>query len=104
MERDATLHHLDALGVELARIVDAARDVATDDEHDPEGATIAYERARTSALVEQAQAHLAAVDAAVLQLDDGSYGRCVSCGGRISAERLEARPVAVTCITCAARR
>jgi RNA polymerase-binding transcription factor DksA len=100
-EQVETRRQLDDLTTERERIVDAARDVATDDEHDPEGATIAYERARTSALVEQARAHLVAVDAALQRLAAGSYGRCVSCGADISPERLDARPAAPTCITCA---
>lgn len=102
-ERAETEQQLQALTTEVGRIVDAARDVATDDEHDPEGATIAYERARTTALVEQARAHLAAVDAALATLEQGSYGRCVACGGEITSERLDARPTASTCITCASR-
>lgn len=100
-ERDETRRQLDALTAEIGRFVDAARDVATDDEHDPEGSTIAYERARTAALLEQARAHVAAVEVALERLDEGSYGRCVSCGKEISAERLEARPVSTTCIACA---
>jgi RNA polymerase-binding protein DksA len=95
---------LEDLTTEVERIVDAARDVATDDEHDPEGATIAYERARTTALVDQARAHLAAVEEAFAQLEAGTYGRCVSCGDEIGAERLEALPVATTCFACASQR
>ena len=103
-ERESTRLQLEALTAEVGRIVDAARDVATDDEHDPEGATIAYERARTAALAEQARAHLADLDTALEQLEAGGYGRCVVCGGEISPERLEARPVSTTCITCASQR
>ena len=95
--RAELLHDLDS-------VVEGSRDVATDDEHDPEGATIAYERARTTALVDQARAHLAEVDAALGRLAEGSYGRCVVCGTAISPERLEARPAATTCIRCASRR
>jgi RNA polymerase-binding protein DksA len=102
-EREQTRRQLEELTTAVGAIVEAARDVATDDEHDPEGATIAYERAQTTALVEQVRSHLAALDAAVRQLDEGSYGRCVSCGGEIGAERLEARPSATTCITCASQ-
>jgi RNA polymerase-binding protein DksA len=103
-ERETTLRQLEDLTTEVERIVDAARDVATDDEHDPEGATIAYERARTTALVDQARAHLAAVEEAFAQLEAGTYGRCVSCGDEIGAERLEALPVATTCFACASQR
>ena len=100
-ERAETSSQLEALTDEVGRFVDAARDVATDDEHDPEGSTIAYERARTAALVEQARAHLAAIEVALERVAQGSYGLCVSCGEEISAERLEARPVSTTCIRCA---
>ena len=81
-------------------MVEAASDVATDDEHDPEGATIAFERARVGALLEQAQRHLVDIDDALTRLDEGRYGICERCGASISPARLEARPVARTCIAC----
>ena len=82
-------------------IVAAAVDSNLDDEHDPEGATIAFERAQVDALIVQARHRLAEVDAARARLDSGSYGRCLACGGAIAPARLEARPTARTCITCA---
>lgn len=86
---------------ELGDIVDASALVATDDEHDPEGATIAFERAQVSAVSEQLTRHLAEIDHALQRLDDGVYGTCERCGGPIADARLEARPSAVTCIGCA---
>ena len=82
-------------------IVAAAVDSNLDDEHDPEGATIAFERAQVDALMAQARHRLVEVDAARARLDRGSYGRCLACGGAIAPARLEARPTARTCITCA---
>jgi RNA polymerase-binding transcription factor DksA len=82
-------------------IVAAAVDSNLDDEHDPEGATIAFERAQVEALIVQARHRLAEVDAALARLDSGSYGRCLACGEAIAPARLEARPTARTCITCA---
>ena len=82
-------------------IVAAAVDSNLDDEHDPEGATIAFERAQVDALIVQARHRLAEVDAARDRLDSGSYGRCLACGEAIAPARLEARPTARTCITCA---
>jgi DnaK suppressor protein len=82
-------------------IVAAALDSNLDDEHDPEGATIAFERAQVDALMAQARHRLAEVDAARARLDGGSYGRCLACGEAIAPARLEARPTARTCITCA---
>ena len=75
-----------------------------DDEHDPEGATIAFERQYVAALLDQAREHLAQIDAAVRKLAEGTYGRCERCGQDIGAARLAARPVATTCMSCASRR
>jgi RNA polymerase-binding transcription factor DksA len=101
-DRAATLSQLEQLRRDVRNIIAAAADVATDDEHDPEGATIAYERSRTQALIEQAELHLSEIDAASARLVDGRYGICVRCGRSIGSERLQARPFVSTCIDCAA--
>ena len=82
-------------------MVAASQDTNADDEHDPEGATIAFERSQIGALVRQAQRHVTEIDAALTRVDTGSYGVCEGCGGAIGDARLEARPVARTCIKCA---
>jgi DnaK suppressor protein len=81
--------------------VEASELVATDDEHDPEGHTIAFERQQVVALLRDARLRLTALDQALERLDAGTYGRCVGCGREIGAERLEARPGAEHCIACA---
>jgi RNA polymerase-binding transcription factor DksA len=101
-ERLDTLERIAALSREFDGIVESSAGVATDDEHDPEGATIAFERAQLAALIGQARGHLAELDHALDRLRQGSYGRCERCGRPIAAERLAARPAARTCITCAA--
>ena len=55
-ERAATLDRMAALRRDFDGIVDSSALVATDDEHDPEGATIAFERAQLAALLDQARA------------------------------------------------
>ncbi|MDX6375612.1 MAG: DnaK suppressor protein [Nocardioidaceae bacterium] len=82
-------------------VVAASRDTNADDEHDPEGATIAFERSQLRALVRQVQLHLVEIDAAMKRLEAGTYGTCEGCGGAIGEDRLEARPAARTCIRCA---
>jgi RNA polymerase-binding transcription factor DksA len=99
-QRESTLERLAALTADFDRIVDASRDSNADDEHDPEGATIAFERSQVDALRQQAHAHLVDVDAALARLDDGTHGTCERCGGPIPDARLEARPTARTCVTC----
>lgn len=86
---------------EFRRLVEAAGSTTLDDEHDPEGATIAFERGQFAALIDRAQERLADVDAALARLAAGTYGRCESCGSDIGTARLQARPAARTCITCA---
>lgn len=93
-----------ALARDLAGIMDAASLVATDDEHDPEGATIAFERAQTSALLDRTRARLVELDRALARLEQGSYGRCERCGQPIPAARLAARPDARSCVSCASIR
>jgi DnaK suppressor protein len=100
-ERAATLDRMTALRRDFDGIVDSSALVATDDEHDPEGATIAFERAQLAALLDQAQSHLAGLDQALSRLREGRYGRCERCGQPIAPARLAARPAARTCITCA---
>jgi RNA polymerase-binding transcription factor DksA len=97
-ERTSTEERLARLRDDYAGVVDATRDANSDDEHDPEGQTIAYERSQTKALVHQAERHLDEIDAALDRLAVGSYGVCASCGGPIAPGRLEARPTARTCV------
>ena len=103
-ERASTLERLGALERERRGIIESSGPAGTDDEHDPEGATIAYERQYVAALIGQAHQHLAQIDAAMARLAEGSYGRCERCGQPIGAARLAARPVASTCVSCAAGR
>ncbi len=100
-ERSLALARLAALTSDFDEMVAASLDSNADDEHDPEGTTIAFERSQVATLVLQVQGHLAEVDAAVDRLDRGTYGVCEQCGRSIAEARLEARPAARTCIDCA---
>jgi RNA polymerase-binding transcription factor DksA len=100
-ERQQALRSLTALTSDFDRVVAASRDSNADDEHDPEGATIAFERSQTASLVRQVQGRLAEVEAAIQRLEGGTYGACERCGQPIAEARLEARPAARTCIRCA---
>ena len=91
----------DARAADFEAFVEGADLVNTDDEHDPEGATIAFERSQIGALAGQVRDHLAEIDAAIQRLEAGAYGTCERCGRPIGEDRLEARPAARTCISCA---
>jgi DnaK suppressor protein len=103
-ERAHAEARLTALESEFRNLVDAGDGTNIDDEHDPEGATIAFERAQVAALIEQAKALTADLDHALANLSENTYGICEVCGEPIAAGRLAARPAARTCITCAAKR
>jgi DnaK suppressor protein len=100
-ERRRTTQRLERLRQDHAGFVAASLDSNADDEHDPEGATIAFERSQVETLTRQLQQHLDAIEAAERRLGDGSYGICERCGHAIPGERLEARPTALTCVGCA---
>jgi RNA polymerase-binding transcription factor DksA len=103
-EHASTAAQIVALARDLGDIIEASTSVATDDEHDPEGATIAFERAQVAALLSLARERLADLDRALERLGEGTYGACEGCGQPIAAERLAARPAARTCIVCASTR
>ncbi|MFD9368386.1 TraR/DksA family transcriptional regulator [Streptomyces sp. NPDC060020] len=100
-DRADTLARVAALSRDFDGIVAANALVAVDDEHDPEGASTAFERAHVAALMARAGEHLEELDLALERLERHEYGRCESCGETIQPERLEIRPAATTCIRCA---
>ncbi len=102
-ERREVLARLARLRTDHADIVEASAGSNADDEHDPEGSTIAFERQQVDALVRQAEHRLAEIDAAVSRLAGASYGSCERCGRPIAAERLAVRPSARSCVPCASR-
>ena len=101
-ERERALQRVAALEREFAGLAEAAGSAGTDDEHDPEGATLAFERQYAAALLEAAREQVAALDAALGRLAAGRYGVCDRCGRPIGDDRLAARPAATACIECAA--
>jgi DnaK suppressor protein len=100
-ERARAMRQVAALEREFAGLAEAASAGGTDDEHDPEGATLAFERQHAAALLERARERLAAIEVALERVRDGRYGRCDRCGQPIGDDRLAARPAALTCIRCA---
>lgn len=100
-DRERTERLLASLTGTFTSIVAASQDTANDDEHDPEGSTIAFERSQTSTLLASSRTRLAEIDAALSRIADGRYGVCERCGRAIPRARLEARPTALTCVSCA---
>ena len=98
--RGEAVAEIETLEQSLLSLFEASRSSNADDEHDPEGTTIGYERAQLTAVRDAARRRLVDLDDALRRLDDGTYGICAECGKPIPGERLEARPSARTCVGC----
>ncbi|MCO4257009.1 TraR/DksA family transcriptional regulator [Pseudarthrobacter cellobiosi] len=101
-ERARKLALLPALRADISSANAARQDSNVDDEHDPEGSTIAFELSQASALLQQSSSGLEQVDAALARIAAGTYGTCDVCGDPIAEGRLEARPSTPFCILHAA--
>jgi len=102
-DKEATESLIARLIDDLDSFTDARKDGATDDEHDPEGPTLAFERSQSTAILEQTRQHFAQIESAMLRLDDGSFGVCATCGKEIPFARLEVRPYSTQCVACASK-
>jgi len=56
-----------------------------------------------SGLLATARQQLEGIEAALVRVDDGSYGLCGGCGEPIVPERLEILPAATYCVACQVR-
>lgn len=94
----------DDLRAELAELTAAPRDpmaAVSFGKRVGEGTAQAVERITQVDAARKLDAKLRDVERALVKLDEGTYGVCDACGTGIGAERLEAIPWAVLCVTCA---
>src|SRR5579863_7359979 len=75
-QRSSTLARIQAMTVDHEAIIGTRADANIDDEHDPEGSRIAFERAQAGALLDSARAQLMDLDEALARLQAGTYSRC----------------------------
>jgi RNA polymerase-binding protein DksA len=73
-------------------------DESHQDNHLAETASVTLDREIDYSLEENEARVLAAIDAALARIDDGTYGTCERCGNEIEPDRLEALPWATLCI------
>jgi len=64
---------------------------------------VTAERGEAGALAAELNEALEEVEAAIVRLNEGAYGRCEVCQQPIPEARLEAMPAARRCISCAGR-
>ena len=98
--KSSLLHCLEGLREESDAIVHT-RDVSDLFDHQDPSGDIDFELSET--LMQQVEAYLAAVADALLRVEDGSYGFCIACGGRIPLDRLSVLPTAERCVGCSRR-
>ncbi len=79
---------------------DASGDLSGYSFHMADMATDLYDKEFSLELVEGERERLFALDDAIRRVDEGTYGKCDSCGGCISRQRLKAMPQAKHCIPC----
>jgi DnaK suppressor protein len=101
--REDALSDIADLGGTMAALRATRESSPDDDEHDPEGPTLSSEWSRIRGLLLAAELRLGETDAALARLADGTYGTCLVCGQPIAPARLEARPTASLCVTCASK-
>ncbi len=74
------------------------------DQNFADSSQVTAERGEVEALAGNLRESLTDVEAALVKLDNGTFGACESCGQPISPARLEAKPAARLCMDCASRR
>jgi DnaK suppressor protein len=74
------------------------------DQNFADSSQVTAERGEVEALAGSLRESLNDVEAALVKLDNGTYGTCEGCGQPIDPDRLEAKPAARLCMECASRR
>jgi RNA polymerase-binding transcription factor DksA len=103
-EREETVDRIAAIERQVGWLAEQQAFETHDDEHDPEGVTVAVQRVQLLGLLAGARRDLAALGRAADRLAAGVHGRCVQCGRDIGEARLKALAAAETCIACAESR
>jgi DnaK suppressor protein len=92
---------VDSLDKSFADLTEAADASPPDDEHDPEGHTIAFERSQLTSRRDGFLRSIAELEAAAARLDDPESALCLGCAEPIPHERRLAMPSTSRCIDCA---
>ena len=80
---------------------DRRRGTNTLDRDWQEQATVRQNDEVLDELAEEERQQVRAIRAALTRMEEGTYGRCVTCGEQIAAKRLAALPYATQCLACA---
>jgi DnaK suppressor protein len=91
------------LTAEMHGMIRDVRNAGRTDERADDGQDVSEGDQRSDielALIQMKAETVARIEAALRRLQDGTYGKCIECAGRISIERLTALPFALRCRGC----
>jgi RNA polymerase-binding transcription factor DksA len=100
----ALVREREAEGIGTESENESVSELSSLDQHLADLGTETFEREKDFSLLEQLEAEIEDLDAALRKVDEGTYGICEICGKAIEPERLEAIPGTRTCIEHAGAR
>ena len=77
---------------------EATGELSSYDNHPADSGTELFERTKNFAMDEHHESQIKKIDGALKAIEDGTYGKCEECGGKIPFERLEAVPYTLYCV------
>ena len=80
---------------------DGCGDLSSMPIHMADMGTDAYEQEFTLSLMQSEEGTLGEIEGALERIEEGDYGSCVECSGRIPKMRLKAIPYTPYCVKCA---
>lgn len=101
---ESLVREREAEGIGTESETDSIAELSSLDQHPGDIGTETFEREKDFSLLEQLEAEIGDLDAALRKVDEGTYGTCEVCGKAIEPERLEALPGTRTCIEHAGAR
>lgn len=96
--RARLLAERDQLSGQVAGLEPGSRTSPDFDDGFADSGQVAAEQGENMVLASQLRTELDEVERALAKLDDGTYGRCETCGEPITEPRLEAMPATRFCI------
>lgn len=81
--------------------MDGAGDISSMPIHMADLGSDNYEQEFTLSLMENEEGTLGAIELALERIEEGIYGQCDECGGKIPKARLNAIPYSACCVKCA---
>ena len=99
-EAEAELNNMEKNGPN-GSLLEWTEELSSYDNHPADLASETFEMEKQMALKMQEKNVLGNINKAINKIENGTYGKCVSCGKEINYERLEAIPYAEECIECA---